>query len=350
MNMLHFSKFWCQQLALGTLVRMSSVRHTSRVSLAWKSLQLACTGLVLAIGTSGYLPNASVDAAIFDRTGRKLPDREVNSDRVNWQMLSAATGRQYNGIGSIDVEYGVCTGFFISTGNHPTAPAYVLTNGHCQGTMSDLPKESEITIDRPSKTNFIVNYFHDFKAERLTIPVKRMVYGTMKNNDIAILELTKTQQELINAGITPLTISERPAQVGEPILVVGIPSAGVKEKLSFLHAATCQTGESVNLKEDVYNWKNSIRHHCSIVGGMSGSPMISLKTNRVVGIINTGVNDNAAKQPQCSLNRPCEIGTNGVIQTFERENYGQLVDRIPTCFDRDGRFNLRQSQCQLERP
>jgi hypothetical protein len=350
MNMLYFTKFWCQQLASRAPLDRAASRRKYPVKSRTRSLQLACTGLLLAIGTSGYLPRDRVDAAIFDRSGRKIPDREVNSDRVNWQILSAATGQKYNGVGSIDVDYGVCTGFFIATGNNPKAPAYVLTNGHCQGMLGDLPKQNEILLNRPSKTVFIVNYFHDFKAERMTIPVKRMVYGTMKNNDIAILELTKTYQEMIRAGITPLALSDRPAQKGDPTLVVGIPSQGVKEKLSFLHAATCQTGDLVNLKEDVYNWKKSIRHNCSIVGGMSGSPMISLKTNRVVGIINTGVNDSAAKQPQCSLNRPCEVAPNGTIQTFDRENYGQLVDRIPSCFDREGKFEILQPQCQLERP
>jgi hypothetical protein len=177
-----------------------------------------------------------------------------------------------------------------------------------------------------------------------------MVYGTMKNNDIAILELTKTQRELSSAGITPLQIDPKPPVLGEPLIVVGVPSEGLNLELNFLHAATCQTGKLANVKEDIYNWKSSIRHQCSIVGGMSGSPMISRKTNRVVGIINTGVNDNAAKQPQCSLNRPCEVVKNGFVQTFPQENYGQLVDRIPTCFDRHGIFKLHQSTCQLERP
>jgi V8-like Glu-specific endopeptidase len=323
---------------------------TDRINVlpSWK--QLVRAWLLLTIGTSGCLLGTAVDAAIFDRTGQKIPDREVNSDRVNWQMLSTATGRKYNGIGLIDVNYGVCTGFLVSTGKNPQAPAYVLTNGHCQGTINKLPSNREIIINRPSKTNFIVNYFHDFKSERLSIPVKRIVYGTMKNNDIAILELTKTQQELTKAGITPLQISNQPAHSGERTIVVGIPSEGVKETLNFLHVTTCQTGELVNLKEDVYNWRQSIRHRCSIVGGMSGSPMISIETNRVVGIINTGVNDTAAQQPQCSINRPCEIGQNGLVQTFDRENYGQLVDQIPSCFDRSGIFNLYQSTCQLERP
>ncbi|WP_310426504.1 serine protease [Chamaesiphon sp. VAR_48_metabat_135_sub] len=309
-----------------------------------------CANLLLTIGVSGSCLGDPVSAAIFDRSGRKIPDREVNSDLVNWQMLSTAAGRKYNGIGVIDIDYGVCTGFLIATGIHPDTPAYVLTNGHCQGRAGKLPGDREIIVDRSSKTNFIVNYFHDFKPDRLTIPVKRIVYGTMKNNDIAILELTKTQRELAKAGINPLQIDLKPPDLGEPLIVVGVPSEGLKEELTFLHATTCQTGELANVKEDIYHWKHSIRHQCSIVGGMSGSPMISLKKMRVVGIINTGVNDNASKQPQCSLNRPCEVGKHGFVQTFPQENYGQLVDRIPTCFDRRGIFNLYQPNCQLERP
>ncbi len=308
-------------------------------------------GIVLVLSLGSCLVDSRVNAAIYDRKGQKIPDREVNSDRVNWQMLSVAASRKYNGIGSIDVDYGVCTGFLIATeGEHPKSPAYVVTNGHCQGTASKLPSPKDILVNRPTKTNFIVNYFHDFKAARLTIPVKRMVYGTMKNNDIAILELTKTQQDLAKAGIIPLKISSQPASLGEPVIVVGIPSQGMRDSLSFLHATTCRTGETVQLREDAYNWNRSIRHRCSIVGGMSGAPMISIKTRRVVGIINTGVNDNAANQPPCSLNRPCEIRKNGRIETLAHENYGQLVHQIPTCFDRQGVFDLRTPGCNLEKP
>lgn len=309
-----------------------------------------CASLLLTISGCGYLLGDTVNAAIFDRSGRKIPDQEVNSDRVNWQLLSTAASRKYNGVGVINANYGVCTGFVISTGANPTAPAYVLTNGHCQGSFSKLPNEREVIVNRSTKTQFVVNYFHDFKPERLTIPVKRMVYGTMKNNDIAILELTKTQQELRKAGINPLQVASKPPVVGEPLIVVGVPSEGVKDELNFLHSTTCRIGQMANVKEDIYNWQRSIRHQCSIIGGMSGSPMISLKTNLVVGIINTGVNDSASKQPQCSLNRPCEVAKNDLVQTFPQENYGQLVDRIPTCFDRRGIFNLYQSSCQLERP
>jgi Trypsin-like peptidase domain len=307
-------------------------------------------GMLLAVA-GGYLPVMPIHAAIFDRSGQKIPDREVNSDRVNWQMLSANTSRKYNGVGLIDVNYGMCTGFAIATSRRPSAPVYVLTNGHCQGKSSgQLPNAREIIVNRSTKTQFTVNYFHDFKPKRLTIPVKRLVYGTMKNNDIAILELNITQRQLQQSGIELLQIAPKPPTVGEPLIVVGVPSEGVQDRLNFLHATTCQAGASANVKEDIYNWTKSIRHRCSIVGGMSGSPMMSLKTNQVVGIINTGINDSSAKQPPCSLNRPCEVNRNGGVQTFPQENYGQLVHQIPTCFDRRGIFDLDLDKCQLERP
>jgi V8-like Glu-specific endopeptidase len=310
------------------------------------------TPLLLTISGAGYLPGDPANAVIFNRSGNKIPDREVNSDRVNWQMLSTAKGRKYNGVGIVDADRGegICTGFSISMGANLNAPAYVLTNGHCQGVFNKSPKQQGVLVNRSTETRFIINYFHDFKPARLSIPVKRMVYGTMKNNDLAILELTITQRELSKLGITPLQIAPTPPTLGEPIIVVGIPLQGVKNGRNFLHSTTCKIGKIANVKEDIYNWQRSIRNRCSIVGGMSGSPMISLKTNRVIGIINTGVDDNAAKQRQCSLNRPCEIVNNKLVQTFPHENYGQLVDRIPTCFDRHGVFDLSQSTCQLERP
>lgn len=312
------------------------------------AMLLAAAPLPSAIGI--VLTTQLASAAIYDRQGQKIPDREVNSDRVNWQLLTSATGKKYNAIGLIDVDYGVCTGFAIAAGDRLNAPAYVLTNAHCQGADGRLPGAKEIIINRPTNSNFVLNYFHDFKRERWTIPVKRIAYATMKNNDLAILELNITQKELITAGIHPLKISSIPPDRGERIAVVGIPSEGVKFNLNFLHKSVCKTGNIVTISEHIYYWKKSIRHRCSIVGGMSGSPMISLKNNRVVGIINTGVDDKAAAQPQCSLNRPCEVEPDGTRRTFAQENYGQLVHHITSCFNSEGIFNLHQPNCRLEKP
>jgi V8-like Glu-specific endopeptidase len=303
-------------------------------------------GLTIALAFTTQLTLA----AIYDRQGQKLPDREVNSDRVNWQLLTTVTDKKYNGIGLIDLDYGVCTGFAIAVGNNPKSPAYVLTNAHCQVQDGNLPGAREIMVNRPSESNFILNYFHDFQGERLELPIKKIAYATMKNNDLAILELHKNQQELINYGIKLLQISTAPPKVGEPIAVVGIPSEGVKARLNFLHKSVCAIGNRVRLVESVYDWKNTIGHRCSIIGGMSGSPMISLKTDRVVGIVNTGVDDKSVKQGKCTLNRPCEIGKDGKRRTVPDRNYGQLIHHIHTCFNPQGIFNLYQPGCQLEKP
>jgi hypothetical protein len=132
--------------------------------------------------------------------------------------------------------------------------------------------------------------------------------------------------------------------------IIGIPLNGVEPSRSFLHRSVCQIGQSVNVREDVYQWEKSIRNRCSLVGGMSGSPVVSLQSNRVVAIANTGVDDNALLQPECSLNRPCEITRDGKVTTLAKENYAQRVSDIPSCFDRRGIFNLDLSSCRLEKP
>ncbi len=195
-----------------------------------------------------------------------------------------------------------------------------------------------------------MNYFKDEKFRIRSVRVRRVVYATMKGTDITILELGTTYQQLVKEGFTPLKIAEVSAPVGEPVEVVGIPMRGVESARSFLHRAACQIGESVSVREDVYQWEKSIRNRCSVVGGMSGSPIVSLKSNKVVAIANTGVDDEAMKQPECSINRPCEVSRDGRVSTFPKENYAQRVSDIPSCFDRKGIFNLNLLSCRLEKP
>ncbi len=304
-----------------------------------------CTALGLGLALTSNFSQA----AIYDLNGNKLPDAEVNSAKVNWKLLKAQQGKKYNGVGLLNVEYlGFCTAFFLNTGGQKNAPAYALTNGHCSG--RDFPGANEIIVNRSPKLVLKLNYFFNEPDRIHPIGVKRVVYATMKNTDMAILELNTTFKQLVNEGFKPLTIERASARVGEPVEVIGIPGDGVQPSLMFLHEAVCKTGQSVNIQEDVYHWVQSIRNHCSLVGGMSGSPMISLQTHRIVGIVNTGVDDKALAQPECSLDRPCEISKNGSIATFPNENYAQRVNNIPSCFDKNGIFNLYQQSCRLEKP
>jgi V8-like Glu-specific endopeptidase len=289
-------------------------------------------------------------AAIYDRKGNKLPDEVVNSSAVDWELLTAQNSKKYNGIGLFEkAGEGFCTAFFLNTKGDDNAPAYAVTNGHC-AVLPAFPKATEIITNRPSELVFKLNYFVNSKSLVRTLPIRQIVYATMKGTDITVFELGTTFKQLVKAGFTPLEIDTLPANLGEPVQVVGIPGAGVQRSLRYLHKAVCKAGQSVNLNEDVYQWQNAVRHRCSAVGGMSGSPMISQKTNRVVAIVNTGVDDQALKQPECSWDRPCEVSNSGKKSTLPNENYAQRVNAIPTCFDQKGVFNLNLAGCKLEKP
>ncbi|HEY9725408.1 MAG TPA: serine protease [Chroococcales cyanobacterium] len=305
---------------------------------------LASLGLALALVSN------LAQAAIYDRNGNKLPDADVNSPNVNWELLTAERGKTYNGVGLLEQRgEGFCTAFFVNTEGDDKAPAYAMTNGHCSDN-SRFPNAKEILINRPASLIFKLNYFKNGKEHIRPVFVRRIVYATMKGTDITILELNTTFQQLVKEGFTPLKINEVPAGVGEPVEVIGIPMRDMEPALSFLHRVTCEVGESVKLREDVYYWDKSLRNRCSAVGGMSGSPMISLKSRRVVAIVNTAVDDEALSEPECSQNRPCEVLRDGTVATFPKENYAQQVSNIPSCFDRKGIFNLNLPSCKLEKP
>ncbi|HAJ63176.1 MAG TPA: serine protease, partial [Cyanobacteria bacterium UBA8543] len=309
-----------------------------------KTILLAILGLGLAL-----LSNWA-QAAIYDRSGNKIPDADVNSSQVNWELLSAEKSRKYNGIGLLEQESeGFCTAFFLNTGGDDNAPAYAVTNGHCADIHTE-PAAKEILINRPSNKVFKLNYFVNAKSSVRPVHVRQVVYATMKSTDISILELDTTFNQLVKEGFTPWKIAEVPPSIGEPIEVIGIPMTGVKSSLSYLHRTNCQVGQVVNLREGVYHWEQAIRTRCSVVGGMSGSPVVSLRSNQVVAIANTGVDDKALKQPECSKNRPCELFNDGRVATFPKENYAQRVYPIPSCFDKKGIFNLNLPSCGLEKP
>lgn len=309
-----------------------------------KNILLVGVGLGLVLGAN------AAKAVIFDRNGNKLPDTEVNSSKVNWELLSVKNSRKYNGIGLLERSgVGFCTAFFIDTKGEGQIPAYAVTNGHCYDGSNFLNPE-EIRLNQPSHLIFKLNYFKDGVNRVRSVSVRRTVYATMKGTDITILELATPFKQLVREGFSPLKIDEVSAPLGEPIEIIGIPLTGMESSQSFLHRAVCEVGQSVNVREDIYKWEKSIRNRCSLVGGMSGSPVVSLHSNRVVAIANTGVDDDALSQPQCSLNRPCEVSRDGKISTLAHENYAQRVSDIPSCFDRRGLFNLNLPACRLEKP
>jgi hypothetical protein len=290
--------------------------------------------------------------AIFDKDGKKLPDSEVNSSEVNWVLLSKAASERYRGMGHLLVGgFGGCSATLIDMGaNHSDTPAYVLTNGHCMG--MPMPRPDQIIVDSPLK-NFTMqfDFFVDSQDDVINVPVKRIVYGTMKGTDAAILELKTTVGQLLERGIRGYEISARHADQGEPAEMIGIPGNGVRRSTRFLRRSECKFMKHVPLmREGGYEWRNAVQHACSSVGGSSGSSMVSLVTGKIIAVNNTGVDDSALDEPECSMNRPCEVNSDGSVSTNADVNYAQSVHEIATCFTGNGKFSLNLPGCQLEKP
>jgi V8-like Glu-specific endopeptidase len=316
------------------------------VKLIWKLLLLG-----LLTTTNCLLP---VAAAVFDRQGNKLPEEGLDPNRVDWQLLDSSQNAAYNGVGLITIrEFSQCTGFFIQTNDR--APAYVLTNAHCIDLLNNLLKPTEIVVNRrltqTGRSGPILTYTPDYflrpQRARRTYKVQKILYATMSNSDLALLELPLTQRDLMRNGINPLAIARQPAKLGQRIDVVGVPGEVLPGNRQFLHRSSCLLGPTVRVKEGVYQWPQAIRNRCSVVSGMSGSPMIA--NGQVVGIINTGGGNDRLRN-LCTINNPCEVGANGRPQHTVNENYGQPVDRLLGCFNERGVFDLGQASCQLEKP
>lgn len=312
---------------------------------------LSVLALIMALASFGFA-NQSIEfqEAIFDREGHKLPDADVNSPRVNWQLLKFEDSHGYSGIGFLDLGGGGCSATLLDTGATGNAPAYILTNGHCAGGAQLLGPE-EIAVDRPAPEGMNVrfNYFVNAGSKIRRVDVRRIVYATMKNTDIAVLELDIPFLELAREGFIPHAIASEDPRPGTPVEMVGIPQSGVRRATRFIRRSTCEIGGRAHLREGDYHFSSAFRHGCSSVGGSSGTSMISLEDGKIVAINNTGVSDRAMDSPECAMDRPCEVSTTGEVRTNLNTNYAQKVTNIPSCFDKDGVFDLGLPHCKLER-
>jgi Trypsin-like peptidase domain len=342
----------CVSGAFVALKHLVSVNTKGKRSTLLKTL--LGTGLsILSLSVQLIQP---VAAAVFDRQGKQLSEVNLDPNQVNWQLLNSQNNVAYNGIGLIKIrDFSSCTGFFVQPQPNPDAPAYVLTNGHCIDLLENLLSPNEIVVDRSLRTygrapailTFTPNYFAQVDRRRSTFTAKRVLYATMKNNDVALLELSVSQKDLMASGITPLQIAAKPAPVGTKIEVIGVPGESIPSTHHYLHRVGCSMGATVRVKEGDYEWKQALRHRCSLVGGMSGSPMLA--KGKVVGIVNTGGGTGGRRSQLCTLDNPCEISKDGKQQPTANYNYGQLVSKFPGCFTK-GVFNLQQPSCQLEKP
>ena len=278
-----------------------------------KTLMTAATLVLLLAGCTPPEPAAVVPAPLLDR----------------------ADGEEYTGVAALSVASD-CTGTVVDTGVD-SAPAYVLTNGHCLGMDGQGPNEVLIDEEGYGEATFFA--FHDTpESDRATVPVARFEYATMHSVDIGVLQLDATLGELKAQGIKALPISPGEAKAGTEVVNIAFPVTDIEVEDWALREGACKLGKQTDVVEFRWLWRGEITNDCpGVLGGSSGSPLIT--DGEVVSMINTtsgGVP--AARGKACYLGQPCQVQDDSV-KFVQDTSYGVDLTGVEACFP-DGVFTL----------
>lgn len=241
-----------------------------------------------------------------------------------------------------------CTGTLIDTGV-PTAPAYLLTNGHCVGDVGRAPQTTTIEHEWFGEATFLLAQGNEDNT--LKVDVVQIAYSTMRHTDTAIVRLDTTLGELKQLGLRPVPITADEPAEGTPVTNVGVPFQDMAQDDWVLRRGECTLGSQHTLIEFSWLWFNVWSNDCpGIVMGSSGSPLFTLDADgqptEIVAMINTTTGGSRLSDGgACFLNRPCEVTADGP-KFVEDTSYAQSVAGLGGCFTAEGNFALGQS-CPL---
>ncbi|MBB5868767.1 hypothetical protein F4553_002146 [Allocatelliglobosispora scoriae] len=218
-----------------------------------------------------------------------------------------------------------------------TDRALMLTNGHCY--EGGMPGAGVVLQNRSStRSGTLLNASGTNLG---TVRADTLLYATMTGTDVALYRLNTTYASIQSSyGVTALTISASHPVNGSTMY---IPSSYWKQIWN------CSINGFVpTLREDVWTWKDSIRYSsgCNTTHGTSGSPIVDLASNNIVGINNTG-NDNGQ---MCTLNNPCEVDADGTTHAYQGQSYGQETYWFTTCLNSSNTIDLTIAGCLLTKP
>ncbi|MDR7275415.1 S1 family peptidase [Catenuloplanes atrovinosus] len=214
--------------------------------------------------------------------------------------------------------------------------AMMLTNGHCyEGGFINAG-----TVLRNVSSTRQGTLLNADGGALGRVRADQVLYATMTGTDVALYRLNTTFAALqTRYGATPLTLSSGRASAGTSM---SIPSGYWKR------VWTCSVDGFVpTLREDQWTWRDSIRYStgCDVIGGTSGSPIVSAVTGQVIGVNNT-LNESGGR---CTLNNPCEVAANGTVTVLPGRGYGQQTYWFTTCLTSSRTIDLTISGCLLPR-
>jgi V8-like Glu-specific endopeptidase len=252
-------------------------------------------------GRDRFLPHASsVDPVLAPLISVSDPEaqRFKSVGRVNLH-----TEPDVGGLG--------CTATLVAGSAEPSPDkqAVILTAGHCvKNVMGDNEVVVDLEMGQPQYSSFTPEYFFDNQAEHLAIAVDRVLYGTMKKRDLALVSLKATYGELKTRRLTPLVLK---AMTG---LERNVESAHVPAGLfpnHFLRHSVCTPRATVALYEteqtetNPWFWERALPTNCiGVYGGSSGAPLVEHSGVTVIGVLSTGLDES---ERYCGAGRPCEV-------------------------------------------
>ncbi|MGC4981165.1 S1 family peptidase [Streptomyces sp. DT193] len=298
-----------------------------------KPLVAALFALVLS--GAGAAPAVAAPAPHAAPASHSAPAR-VSAPAVTAGAEAAPTLQAVSLAGTVALSN--CSGSVIRFPNSAdSAPALVLSNGHCLET--GFPDPGEVIVGQSSSRTF--SLLNSAGTKVATLRASKVAYSTMTDTDVTIYQLTSTYATIKNSyGISALTVQDTHPVAGTAITV----ASGYWKRLY-----NCSIdGFAYRLKEGDWTWKDSVRYTsaCNTIGGTSGSPVVDQSTGKVVAVNNTGNEDGET----CTVNNPCEVDASGNVTVREGINYAEETYQIPACFTTGNQLNLSASGCVLPKP
>lgn len=234
-----------------------------------------------------------------------------------------------------------CSGALVRFENsNDSDNAMVMTNGHCvsMGMFGGFIKPGQAVINKAVKRSFrFLN--RDGSMSSNSVNSTQILYATMTGTDVALYEVEMSFAQILKKfGVHALLMESQHPGMGEPIQIL----SGYWQK-----GYSCEIdGFVFKLKEDDYTWDDSIRYTeggCKTIHGTSGSPILSARTGKVIGINNTGSDDGQ----ECTMNNPCEQSTDGSIFAKKGLSYGQQTYLFYSCLSAAGKLDMNTRGCGL---
>ncbi|MFV0319528.1 MAG: trypsin-like serine peptidase [Microbacterium sp.] len=249
--------------------------------------------------------------------------------------LDAAELEVYGGVARVDLASS-CTASLVETGVD-TAPAYLLTNGHCIGLDTGPANRTVVDEEGFGQAHFFA-VAGAAEADVLDVPVVRFEYGTMRGIDVAVVRLDATLGELRAAGAVPLSVGAAVPAEGLDVVNIAAPTQNVMPEEWVLRKGECTLGATADVIEGRWLWFDAPRNDCpGVLGGSSGSPLIA--GGEIVALLNTtNTGVPVERGDTCYLGKPCEVDGDAAVFVPDT-SYGTQVAGVGDCFV-DGVFAL----------